>query len=576
MVRVPVKIILILQKMKMSKIMKKLIYIFPILLLILFPEPAGLLPADKEFSSFSLIIRTGEISDMLYAGDLKLFSRDNSKSLLRESEKYAGNVVLLKIDFNALKSFYNNPEDNINFIIPSDKDDIVLILKRTEILTKDFSLKSRGKDGSRKEEPYEQGLYYQGTIKGKSKSLAAVSIFKTGLMGIISDENGNFVIGKNKISGENNSYVFYNDSDLKIKNKFVCPAGDFMDKFYKTDDNLKVIKNGIMHPQKLPVKMYFEAAYDVYEDFNYSISDVGDFITGMFNVVSYMYQRENITFLLKAADVWTSTDPYYYLDDSYSILLKFGGNSKDDFEGNLAHLLSTGHNQELGGIAWVGVLCQEFNSADSSGRFAFSNITPTYNGFPTYTWTVNCVTHEIGHNLGSMHTHACWWPLPNNTIGALDSCYYAEQGFCFPTPKPSVGTIMSYCHLWIGQGGSVNFNLGFGPLPGDTIRLRYNQAGCLDRELNSSENPVVFDLAQNYPNPFNPVTTIKYAVPEDAVVKITVYDLSGKEVALLVNEFKKVGFYNVVFNASNLPSGVYFYRMQAGNFSQTKQMILVK
>ncbi|MBN1633436.1 MAG: zinc-dependent metalloprotease [Ignavibacteria bacterium] len=559
--------------------MKKLIYILTAIFFSILINTSGFSTEKKNESFYSgIITKLKNLNNLLYKQDLKLFTVDYDKSLKAGLNEYSAEATILALNLNSLELFYKNPDDNINFIIPTETDKIVLSLKRTEILENDFDLISLNKDGKRKKIKYIPGLYYCGMIKGKSESFAAVSIFKNSIMGIISDERGNFVIGEYKIQGRNNSYVFYNDLDLKIRSKFKCRVGDIPDKFYKTGYNIKNRFNEQMHPdlQKLPVKMYFEADYELYKDFNYNLNDVGNFVTGFFNVVSYMYQRENIPFTLKSIEVWTTADPYSYYEDPYTILMLFGGNSKDDFEGNLAHLISSGHNQQLGGIAWVGVLCQEFNSLDSSGRFAFSNIEPDYNGFPTYSWTVNCVTHEIGHNLGSMHTHACWWPLPNNTIGALDSCYYAEQGFCFPTPKPSVGTIMSYCHLWIGQGGSVNFNLGFGPLPGDTIRLRYNQAGCLDRELNSSENPIVYDLAQNFPNPFNPTTTIKYAVPEDAVVKITVYDLSGKEAAVLVNEFKKVGFYNVIFNASNLPSGVYFYRMQAGNFSQTKQMIFLK
>lgn len=559
--------------------MKKLIYNLTVIFFSILIYTNGF-PAENENGNcyLKIINRFIEIHNLMYSKDINLFSLDYDKSLKAGVSKYTVDAAILKLNTKSLELFFNNPDDNINFVIPAEKDKIVLSLKRTEILEKDFDLISLGKDGKKKRVDYNPGLYYTGIIKGKSESFAAVSIFENGIMGIISDERGNFVLGEYEIKGRNDCYVLYNDSDMKIKSKFKCKIGDMPDKFYKTDDNIKGHLNEQIQQnlQKLPVKMYFEADYQLYQDFNYNLNNVGDFVTGFFNVVAYMYQRENIPFTLKSIEVWTTADPYSYYEDSFTILMLFGGNSKDDFEGNLAHLLSSAHNYELGGIAWVGVLCQEFNNQDSSGRYAFSNIEPDYNGFPTYSWTVNCVTHEIGHNLGSMHTHACWWPLPNNTIGALDSCYYAEQGFCFSGRRASIGTIMSYCHLWIGQGGSVNFNLGFGPLPGDTVRLRYNQAGCLDRELNSSENPVVFDLAQNYPNPFNPTTTIKYAVPEDAVVKIAVYDLSGKEVAVLVNEFKKAGFYTVLFNASNLPSGVYFYRMQAGNFSQTKQMILIK
>lgn len=88
--------------------------------------------------------------------------------------------------------------------------------------------------------------------------------------------------------------------------------------------------------------------------------------------------------------------------------------------------------------------------------------------------------------------------------------------------------------------------------------------------------PSSFSLEQNYPNPFNPVTFIKYRVPEASFVTIKVYDLIGREVAILVNEIKNPGSYQVTFDSENLASGVYFYKMIAGDFSSVKKMNLLK
>jgi len=88
--------------------------------------------------------------------------------------------------------------------------------------------------------------------------------------------------------------------------------------------------------------------------------------------------------------------------------------------------------------------------------------------------------------------------------------------------------------------------------------------------------PKQFALAQNYPNPFNPITMIRYELPERADVSLKVYDILGREVATLVNATQGQGSYQVPFNASTLSSGVYFYRLKAGSFMQTKKMLLVK
>ncbi|MDZ7625632.1 MAG: T9SS type A sorting domain-containing protein [Ignavibacteriaceae bacterium] len=83
-------------------------------------------------------------------------------------------------------------------------------------------------------------------------------------------------------------------------------------------------------------------------------------------------------------------------------------------------------------------------------------------------------------------------------------------------------------------------------------------------------------LEQNYPNPFNPTTEIEFVISEAGQTTLKVFDVLGNEVSTLVNEQKAVGKYKVTFDASDLPSGVYFYTLQAGNYLNTKKMILLK
>jgi hypothetical protein len=90
--------------------------------------------------------------------------------------------------------------------------------------------------------------------------------------------------------------------------------------------------------------------------------------------------------------------------------------------------------------------------------------------------------------------------------------------------------------------------------------------------------PVVtaYALEQNFPNPFNPTTTIEYALPGNADVKLTVYNVLGQEAATLVNENKPAGTYRVPFDGSRLASGLYFYRLQAGPYVEMKKLVLLK
>lgn len=88
--------------------------------------------------------------------------------------------------------------------------------------------------------------------------------------------------------------------------------------------------------------------------------------------------------------------------------------------------------------------------------------------------------------------------------------------------------------------------------------------------------PAEFELLQNYPNPFNPTTNISYELPADGSVSLKVYDILGREVATLVNGRQNAGYYDVTFDASNLPSGVYFYRLQAGSYDKIMKLMLLK
>jgi hypothetical protein len=107
------------------------------------------------------------------------------------------------------------------------------------------------------------------------------------------------------------------------------------------------------------------------------------------------------------------------------------------------------------------------------------------------------------------------------------------------------------------------------------IKLLTTLTGVNEEPVNM---PASFNLEQNYPNPFNPSTTIVYTIPENSqgLVNLKVYNILGQTVATLVNEEKHAGTYNVQFNASSLPSGVYFYSLTANGLSASKKMMLLK
>jgi hypothetical protein len=118
----------------------------------------------------------------------------------------------------------------------------------------------------------------------------------------------------------------------------------------------------------------------------------------------------------------------------------------------------------------------------------------------------------------------------------------------------------------VNQNGASDFSAGASFVTGDLVS-DVESTGVI---------PDQFSLSQNYPNPFNPTTAISFQLSAVSLVKLTVSDILGREIAALVNEQRPPGMYTVRWNASAVPSGVYFYRLQAGGFVETKKMILAK
>lgn len=100
--------------------------------------------------------------------------------------------------------------------------------------------------------------------------------------------------------------------------------------------------------------------------------------------------------------------------------------------------------------------------------------------------------------------------------------------------------------------------------------------GSIEEENSDMTAPLKFELSQNYPNPFNPNTTIRYSVADEVPVSIKVYDVMGKEVTTVTEGNRSAGVYEVEFDAGSLASGLYFYTLKAGSFTETKKLVLMK
>lgn len=318
------------------------------------------------------------------------------------------------------------------------------------------------------------GLHYQGAVAGSEKSLAAISIFASGeVMILFANEDGNFVVGKLENSDK---YILYNDEDFLSKPEMPCGTVDEKEIDIQPSTGDKTTASYECNK----VRLYWEADYDLYVNKTKSVTRTQDYLAGMFNQVQTMYRNERIAIELTSIYIWITPDAYRD-GGSHEALIDFRNkmNGQGQFDGDLAMLIARDPGGN-GGVAYLGGLCKGI-------PYAYGDVNGSYSAVPSYSWDVSMVTHEIGHNIGSPHTHWCGWNTgAGGSCGAIDNCTTLENGsgcntcpVTFNNSAPTSswqGTVMSYCHL---KNRGVSLANGFGPLPGDLIRNAVSSLSCL-------------------------------------------------------------------------------------------------
>lgn len=328
-------------------------------------------------------------------------------------------------------------------------------LKRADIFTSTFQVFTSSDPAT--PFPYEKGQYYWGVIEGMSSSLVALSFTRDEIMGFIQTEDKHYTLGKLE---NDETHILYATDNLEADPGINCYTDETHDMSSKGSDH-----GGSRIGPTNCVKMYIQVDYDIFLNKG-GVQQAADYVNGAFSQVSILYANEEIELVVNELFVWNTADPFNGPTTS-NYLSQFRTYLNGNYNGDLAHLVGLNGG---GGIAYLDVLCNNYSGV------GYSAVNTTYNNVPTYSWTVMVLTHEIGHNLGSPHTHACSWNGNNTAIdGCGPSAGYSEG--C-NGPIPPSGTIMSYCHLIGGVG--INFNNGFGPQPGDRIRNRVYNASCLE------------------------------------------------------------------------------------------------
>lgn len=394
-----------------------------------------------------------------------LFTADNSTSRPSWLENAVEGAVMLNIDKQQLEKIINLKEDRISLSIPVESGSPLSInLERFRIFDESSKIVAGTDNGDVEINVNDKIVSYFGYVDGIDRAMVSITFSNDRVTGLVSSANETFVIGK--LNSQNaGKYILYRSSKMKITSPFNCES-ETLEIPGQINDMQNMIKDNLTNDLR-QANIALESDYETFVRFG-SVENASVYLLSLMSTVSAVYIRDvNTKIFITYLRVWsTSADPYSGTT-SNALLNEFRSYWNANMSGvprTIAHYVST-RSGNLGGIAWVNVLCQSINSGYG---YAFSNINGFYNNLPVYSWDVDVISHEMGHNFGSPHTHNCGWPG-----GPIDSCYAVEGG-CYSGPAIArVGTIMSYCHL---NGSKV---LLFGPLPTDLIRTSAENAGCM-------------------------------------------------------------------------------------------------
>ncbi|MCC7465236.1 MAG: hypothetical protein IT261_03150, partial [Saprospiraceae bacterium] len=340
--------------------------------------------ANQEFMNFSLFNKQSDP-----AAD-----QAETKKVLRQR-------TLLAWDAVKTQNLLAHPGAAVSLSLPWENgSNITLDLIPAKNFSDEFQVRTASSGG----EVFntDKGVHYWGIVQDDPESLVALSLFEGELIGMVKYGNDQFTIGLLP-SSKDKTHILFKNSDMTSNPGFEC----------FTDDELHKIGDGPTAADRSAgpdncVRMYVETDYTLFTNKG-SVANVTSYMTGVFNQVSALYANESVNLVLHTLVVWDVADPYTGPSAS-DYLVQFRNAKNGVYDGDLAHLVGI-HN--LGGVAYLDVLCNKY------WGIGYSSIYSTYSDVPTYSWTIEVITHEIGHNLGSSHTHSCVWN-GNNT--AIDGC----------------------------------------------------------------------------------------------------------------------------------------------------------
>ncbi|WP_284650877.1 M12 family metallo-peptidase [Flavobacterium terrisoli] len=406
-----------------------------------------------------------------------------------EVEKVVEGATLATINLAKVNEIVSSQYNTFELEIPYQNQTISILLYKVNPFMEGFHVDT----DVAKNIAYQKGVYYRGIIKGETNSVSSFNFFNGEFNGMISsNELGNIVVGKLIKPNNTTDYIVYSDAKMKVFSGFDCHVKEEAYIPHSPSENNKNINS--VETNRC-VGFYFEVDNNLYLENGEDTTATTNWMTSVFNNVQTLYNLDGITTGLKSIFIWTNADPYEGVGTASIAYLTTFRDLTPVFDGDVGQLVGIDEGG-LGGVAYLNTLCQTNNHSYSDVDLNFATV-------PTFSWTVQVITHEFGHSLGSPHTHQCAWN-GNNTV--IDGCGQ-QAGFgdnsCPQGPIPATnvkGTIMSYCHLIANVG--ISFNNGFGPQPSALIVANVNSKTCLSLDcitycINSVTDITTTNLTNN-------------------------------------------------------------------------------
>ena len=353
------------------------------------------------------------------------------------------------------------------FIPVSNDHYIDLKLERADIYAHGAEIKAK----SGEELKISRNSMYTGYVGDDLDSRATVTINDESIQITISDKYGHYNLGSHQ---EQANYVLFNDQKLG-EQPFTCENEQLE---LELPEKIKQSVAQQSYKSNDCIKLYLEADYTTYVNFGSDPQQVMNFLEGAFLEVFDLYSDIGIPIQISEVQIWTTPDPYNG-DSDVGQALQAISSAVPNFNGDMMHLVSaTGNCCGWSGVAYVNYNPQtsEFNGSTICGSnpYGVSQTTLFYESLPVYSWTVNVLAHELGHNLGAPHTHECLWGPNYNQ--AIDACVSSSTS-CADPGLPATGTIMSYCHQRSDVG--ISLGAGFHPEVGQHLLQQYQNRTCL-------------------------------------------------------------------------------------------------